>query len=160
MRPRFQIGFAETPREILCRLKESLDRSDSAIEGELFGNHAVLRIPEEATHFWSPQLTIDVEPGLDGDSAVINGLFGPRPAVWTLFMAMYSMWVFSGLFGLIIGLSQWSLGRSPVFLWSIPIAGLLCLVVYGLALYGQRLGYEQMVELRTFLESSVARDIA
>jgi len=156
IRPRFVNRIPDQPRELLCRLKESLDRPDVAIRGEIYGHHAVLKVPEGEVHFWSPQLSIDIEPDDGGKQAVVRGLYGPRPAVWTMFVGLYAMWIFCGLMGLVIGYSQWSLDRSPTFLWAIPVAIVLCMAVYGLAFYGQHLGNSQMVSLGAFLEKALA----
>ncbi len=156
MRPRFAIETREQPRELLCRLREALDRSSVQVEGDIFGNHAVLRIPDEQAHYWSPQLSIDFDPGRAADRTIVRGLFAPRPSIWTLFVALYSMFIFCGLMGIVVGFSQWTLGNVPTFLWLVPVSSVLCLCVYGLALYGQRLGNDQMVVLRNFLDGALA----
>ncbi|MCB0291751.1 MAG: hypothetical protein KDH97_15965, partial [Calditrichaeota bacterium] len=97
--------------------------------------------------------SLEVEEHSDG--AVLRGLFGPKPNVWTLFMGMYLAIGFSGTTGLMFGLSQWSLGMPPLLLWSVPAALLAGAAVYGLALYGQRLSQEHMYVLRQFVDEAV-----
>ena len=46
---------------------------------------------------------------------------------------------------------------STFALWSVPIAALMIGSVYVVALIGQRLGHEQMVQLRTFLDDSISK---
>ena len=72
-----------------------------------------------------------------------------------MFVALYATWIFAALMGLAIGFSQWTLDRSPTFLWAIPIAIVLCIAVYGLAYYGQHLGNSQMVTLGSFLDKAL-----
>lgn len=52
------------------------------------------------------------------------------------------------LIALLFGLSQWSLDIAPMGLWLLPIPLLLLASAYAVAWTGQRLGHEQMVQLR------------
>jgi hypothetical protein len=101
-------------------------------------------------------LSVEVEAQENG--TLIRGLLGPRPVVWTLFASFYAFALFAGLVGLIWGLSQWSLGITPFALWIVPVAILLIIIAYGIAYTGQKLGYEQMLLLRGFLDKSIESD--
>ena len=82
-------------------------------------------------------------------------MFGPRPSVWSVFVAMYVGISFIGTMGLIYGLSKMSLGENSAALWFGPGAILASAVVYAIARMGRRLGMDQMIELRDFLNSTV-----
>lgn len=153
MRPRFERVIPKTPAQTLQQLHETLEQPDGAVTGSILGRHVRLRIPEDRRTFWTPQLDIEVEP--HGDGALVRGLFGPHPDIWTFFIATYAVMTFCGITGLLFGLVQWSLGWSPWALWSVPIVALMIGSVYAVALVGQRLGYDQMVQLRDFLDQSV-----
>ena len=153
MRPRFVVTVPKTPAETLQQLHDTLDEPGGPITGSILDRHVRLRISEDQRTFWTPQLDVEVEPHEDG--ALVRGLFGPHPDIWTFFIATYAVMTFCGITGLLFGLVQWSLGWSPWALWSVPIAILMIGSVYVVALIGQRLGHDQMVQLRAFLDHSI-----
>jgi hypothetical protein len=158
MRPRFEVVVPGTAAEILNRLSDRLARSPNPCTGSILDRHVRLKICEAERNYWSPELHVDVERHPDG--TLLRGLYGPHPSVWTMFVALYAIIGFGGLLGLIVGAAQWSLGTPPTALWAVPGTAVLALLVYFVALSGQRLGYEQMVQLRAFLDASVAEETA
>lgn len=154
MRPRFELYAPGPPATHLDRLRRRLEAPDAPIQGGVYPGHAVLRMAPESEHFWSPHLSLDVER--DGADTRIRGLFGPRPAVWSLFVFLYAALAFVGVMGSLLGLSQWMLGMDALALWSLPAALVLALGVYGIARVGRGLGGEQMEELRVFLDDVLA----
>ncbi len=153
MRPRFEMTVPRTPAQTLQQLHDTLEQPDGAITGSILGRHVRLRIPEGQRTFWTPQLDVEVEAHEDG--ALVRGLFGPHPDIWTFFIATYAVMTFCGITGLLFGLVQWSLGWSAWALWSVPAAALMIGSVYVVALMGQRLGHDQMIQLRAFLDQSI-----
>ena len=83
---------------------------------------------------------------------MIRGLFGPRPQVWTMFVLFYSTIGFAALIVLVFGLSYWSLGKSTLILWWVPVLAALYLTLYLVAYFGQRLGKVQMILLQKFID--------
>jgi hypothetical protein len=69
-----------------------------------------------------------------------------------MFVALYAAIGFAGTMGVIFGYSQSLLGDPALAYWSGPCAILLTLVVYVVARQGRRIGYRQMVELRSFVD--------
>jgi hypothetical protein len=69
-----------------------------------------------------------------------------------MFAGFYTFTFFLSLIALLYGLSQWSLDMEPYGLWLLPIPLALLISAYITALVGQRLGHEQMQELRHFLD--------
>ena len=153
MRPRFEMTVPTTPAQTLQQLHDTLEAPGGAVTGSILGRHVRLRIPEDQRTFWTPQLDVEVEAHEDG--SFVRGLFGPHPDIWTFFIATYAVMTFCGITGLLFGLVQWSLGWPAWALWSAPAALLMIGSVYAVALIGQRLGYDQMVQLRTFLDQSI-----
>ena len=86
----------------------------------------------------------------------IFGRFAPKPEVWTFFMFLYVLVAFLALFGAVFGYVQWASNEPPWGLWAvwigIPLLGLLHLASY----VGQRLGKDQMEELRSRLDEVTA----
>jgi len=155
MRPTFDLRHP-SPEAILERLRPLAD-AHPTLSGVFFRRHAVLRVREEARHFWSPQLDLEVrrpEPDEDDEAPRLHGRFSPHPHVWTLFMAIYGVLGLLGLAGLIGGLSQWTLGMTPWALLGVPAALALGGFVYGATFIGQGLGAEEMYALRSLLDDA------
>lgn len=114
----------------------------------------MLKVRPEEMVFWSPQLQISIDPHLKGGS-MVRGLFGPRPAVWGLFIALYAAIGFSTVMGVIFGYSQWTLGQPAMALWAGPVGIVAAVVVYIVGRTGRRLGMQQMRELKAFLDETL-----
>lgn len=155
IRPRFRITVPMASEEILNRLRAYLEKPNSDCSGTILSDFAILRIPEEKQHFWSPRLTVAFEKEADG--TLLRGLFGPRPAVWTMFASFYAFTVFAALVGAIYGLSQWQLGMDAWALWIVPTALVLLVIAYAIAYTGQKLGHDEMRMLRKILEDCLEK---
>jgi len=155
MRPQLQFSSSCDPESALRQLSDALGSTEEAVTGKVFPDSAVLKIPPAEVHLWTPQLQVSVEP--EGDSgSVIHGLLGPRPSVWSLFIASYSFFGFLGVMGVIIGLSQMSLGQPSYALWSGPISILAVLATFMVARVGRKIGRPQSIRLKTFLENTLS----
>jgi len=157
MRPELVLPH-DDPLAVLDRLGERVV-DHPQIAGTFFRRHAVLRMTEREQHFWSPYLYLEAQlPDPDDEDAPdapqLHGRFAPHPHVWTLFMAIYGVLSLTALGGLMVGLSQWSLGWTPWALAVAPAAIALIGFVYGAAFIGQGLGAEQMYELRSLLDDA------
>lgn len=87
LRPRFTIACDETVSAIMDTFSFHLKKKEEKLRSKIANNHIFIDIIEEETHFWSPQLHIQV---VDEEGSVkIKGLFGPKPQVWTLFMFVH-----------------------------------------------------------------------
>lgn len=150
LRPRFDLIVAVEPNDVLRRLDTVLRDPSAAVTGKVFASSAVLTVPPDAVHFWSPQLSVSVDPHLPSGS-VVHGLFGPRPTIWSLFVALYVGIAFAGSMGVIYGWAEWTLGGSGMALWSGPTAAAAAALVYAAGQMGRRLGMEQMRQLKQLL---------
>jgi len=156
MRPRFELIVSTPLGTTLDGFRQYLNGASAGCTGSITGCHVRLRVPEARRHTWTPQLDVEVEPHEEG--ALVRGLFGPDPGIWTFIVALYAIIGFSVLGGLIFAFSQWALGQAPTALWSVPVALVLACIVYVVALVGQGLSQAQMVELRTCLDEALRRD--
>jgi hypothetical protein len=149
IRPRFYLKSSLAPDAVLAHIRDYLNSGKADCDGTVSSHHALLRVPESQIHYWSPQLTVQVEAANDG--TVLRCLFSPMPAVWTMFVAIYAAIGFLGIVALIWGLVEWQLGIASKTLWLVPAAALGGVSAWLVAGYGQKLGHEQMVMLRQCL---------
>jgi len=155
LRPRFILVTTVEPNDVLRRLAAALRDRRATVAGRVFTSSAVLRMKPSATHFWSPQLQVSIDPHLPSGGSLVTGLFGPRPAVWALFVALYVAIGFATAMGLIFGYSQIMLGQPGTALWAGPLGLVLAGIVYIVGRTGRRLGTAQMHQLREFLETAL-----
>lgn len=136
-----------------------LEKPPKDITGKIVDNHIILDIVEAEVHYWSPHLHFRVEKD-EGNpkKAILLGLIGPRPPVWTLFMFIYLV---IGLMGFGIssyGISKWMLGEPTFYLWGFPIALLIMLSAYKAGKYGEQLGKDQVEILKQFIRDAIAQE--
>lgn len=153
MRPKFEVHVPLSADEVMQRLRTALAADGCRVSGPVAKRHAELAVAEGEAHFWSPHLGLDVSD--DGGGAKIYGRYGPHPHVWTLFVLFYAIVTFGSLFGLMFGISQWISEQPAWGLWSAPIGGVAALVIYLAALFGQRLGDDQMALLRELVNGAL-----
>ena len=118
--------------------------------GVSVGRHAELFVPVDERRVWSPWLSISAVEHDGG--AILTGRFSPHPSVWTLYMFLAFGLGFALLVGLSWGYAQWVMERPPWAFLSLPAAAILGGGLYAASVLGQRLGAEQMVQLRTAFE--------
>ncbi len=153
VRPRFRKQLPETPEAVKEKIKAALELKDSSCIGQIVDNHVILKIPLNQQHYWSPQLTLEIEKNDEG--TLIRGLFGPKPDVWTMFVFFYSALGFLTIMGLIFGLSQMMLKMDPYGLWLVPVGVGLLAVLYFMSRVGQKLGRTQMNQLNVFFKAAI-----
>jgi len=155
MRPKFDLRAKCEPNQVLLKVKGHLDEGQSRVTGKVFPSSAVLKMHPEDVHFWSPQLQLSVEPFLPSGS-IVHALIGPRPTIWSFFVASYCFFSFAGVMGLIFGYSQVSLGQDGAAFWSAPISLAGIIVTYGFARLGRRLAAQQSASLYDVVEKVIA----
>ena len=151
LRPRFTLQVRRPAPEVIAAVRARLERPGCPVEGMGAGRHLELFVHPERRHFWSPWLSLDVDP-VPGGAALIAGRFGPHPSVWTGVMSGYALVAFVVLGGLVFGGTQLLVGHRPWGLWALAPGLLLGGLLYAAARVGQRLGAEQMALLRGFLD--------
>jgi len=135
---------------VIDHFEEFLSNKKVKYQGWVAGDQALLELPDGEKRFWSPRLDIYIIAEENG--TVVKGKFGPNAVMWTLIMFFYFLFTFTGLVGLIWGLTQNSLNQAPNAFWLIPLSLLLIGGVYAAARLGQHLGREQTEKLRALLE--------
>jgi len=153
MRPQFDFEISCDYSTTFQRLAEELDRATD-VTGQVFPDSAVLKIPQAEVHLWTPQLQVSVEKR-SGGGCQVHGLIGPRPSVWSLFLASYVFWTFLGTMAVIFGFSQWSLSEPAWAFWGGPLAVGGIAMTYVTARIGRRIGRPQSRRLKSFLEKAV-----
>lgn len=155
LRPRFKaevpFGIDEIGTKIKGRLKE---RKDDVV-GKVVGNMAVLSIPDEKKHFWSPQLTLGMDETDTQGVTMLRGMYGPSTSVWLAFVFTYGILGIVASFALIIGLSQYTMGQSSYALYIAFFSVLGICALYFISFSGQKIGGAQMEVLHGFVEESL-----
>lgn len=153
IRPRFREHSEMSQEEVKKRISSVLSSKKDAWIGEVVDNHVIVKVPRGQQHYWSPQLTLQLED--EDGGTLIRGLFGPKPGVWTMFVFFYSAIGFLTLMALIFGLSQMMLKMDAYGLWAVPVGSVLLIGLFIISKIGQRLGREQMEQLHGLLEESL-----
>lgn len=151
VRPRFKVETPYSIDELLEKIKSGLSAKNATCEGNVIHGHATVFLPKDKQHYWSPQLTLNLEETESG--SILRGMYAPRPEVWTMFVLFYSIIGFAALVISVVGYSQWSLGNSATILWFVPVLGAIFLTLYLVSYSGKKMGYNQMVTLHNFVES-------
>ncbi|EMY82038.1 hypothetical protein pgond44_02323 [Psychroflexus gondwanensis ACAM 44] len=154
LRPRFKWSVAENPEIVLDRLEQSGKISTDFVVSRV-DPHIFIRIPKPKQHFWSPQLHLEIIKNAD-NGALVHGLFGPNPTVWTMFMFVHFVAAI-----LIIAISIWlytavSLGQELL----LPLLLLMVLILLWVSLYimgrlGKRKGTQEMKNLHGFMKNAL-----
>lgn len=159
VRPRFKIYLPNTIEDLTKKIKDSLRTPKVQCRGKVIHGHITLFMPEEQQHYWSPQLSINIEDNDEGEGSVLRGLYGPRPSVWTMFVFFYAAIGFAIMVISIIGFSRLTLEKSATILWFIPALCILFLTLYLVAYFGRKLGHDEMETLHVFLENALGIEI-
>ena len=153
VRPRFNVETEMSAKRIAELIVSALKNNSASCEGRANEHYASLYLPKSEQHYWSPRLTITFEE--DENGTLMRGMYGPRPAVWTLFVFIYSAIAFAILMVAIVGMSYITINKSGAILWLIPVLILAFLSLYFVAYSGQKMGRDQMITLHDFLEEAI-----
>lgn len=152
LRPEYERRTELPPAAVRDRVSAALAEQGAACSGEVDDDKIHIMTRGEH-HFWSPELRARIDPAAAG--AHLYGRFGPRPAVWTMFMVIYAHLAFAAIAGGCYAMAQLALGRSPTAALALPIAVAVAVVVHVVARIGQRLGADEMDEIRAFLSTTL-----
>lgn len=153
IRPKCKLKAEIAPEKVIEEIRFLLKTSEN-IEGKIVDNYIYLQIPAKDQHYWSPEMRISIKKTNTGSA--ISGLVGPNGKVWATFIVFYGLAVMLFIFGGSLGISQWLLGIDSSWLWSIPASVILYGIILFSAKYGQRLGRDQHLLLRYFMDEAVA----
>lgn len=159
IRPRFSFHIGLSPEKLKQNIQKNLDENLFEVTGHIVMDNAILSIAPRHRHYWSPQMSFQIEAvEHDPDISFIRGLIGPMPNVWTMFMFFYFLLGVIGLFLTMFGLSKWTLGDYHIAVWGLPVALILMSTAYLSSKYGERLGYDQVEILKSFMRYSFAKE--
>jgi len=150
VRPRFQADINLSPSALVSKFKEKLKLPAVPCQGQIDETYATLYFSKDKRHYWSPQLTLIIEENSSG-GCNLRGLYGPRPAVWTMFVFFYSIIGVLTLFSIMIGGSQLMLGKSSWVLGLVPFLMLAFASLYYIAHLGKKKGRPQIQIMHQFL---------
>ncbi|MDX2305525.1 MAG: hypothetical protein NW226_22120 [Microscillaceae bacterium] len=160
IRPYFRQMLSLPLEEVKNRIEDQLNKANCPCKGLVIPGehtHIILKIPPQERHFWSPHLHLTLEE--QETDTLIRGLYGPDPAIWTIFAFAYIFLSTAILFLGMIGFSQWSLNLDSSILWWVPVCGVLLIGLYLLAQLGQKFGAEQTFILHHFYEGAVQEKV-
>lgn len=152
LRPRFE-KIVTKPVNAIKEAAESLKSSKKPnYIINLLDDHIWIYIGNENKKTYSPHLHLELEALVNGNTKV-KGLFGPEPALWTMFMFLH--FVVAGIF-IIFGVfaySNWSLGQPS----GIHITIMLLMIIAWFSLYftarsNRKKGMPQAHELEKLME--------
>jgi len=150
LRPRFKMDIDQNNQTIL-KTFEVFKKSQKDFIVTRIDDHVFIRLPREKQHFWSPELHLEINE-IDENTSMLHGLFGPKPAVWTMFMFFH--FIVAGLFCAfgIWAYSNWSLKTD----YTLQLFVVIFMVVLWIGLYvggrlGRSTGKDQMHELFHFM---------
>lgn len=154
LRPRFQEELA-APAEDLLLAFESAGVPPYRVKR--VDDHVFIRFNSQESHFWSPQLQLEIVEETEGVSK-IYGLFGPNPTLWTFFMFLHF-----GVATLFVILGVWAYSSAALGKpYGILVGGMVAMVLIWFVLYafgraGRAKGKPQMRELHGFYRTVTGR---
>jgi hypothetical protein len=151
LRPTFDIHVAATKAEMIERLTLLQSRASDRNLFLMFGEYGELHLPSSEHRLWSPHLSFYISQ--DTQRTTVHGRFAPRIDVWTVIWIAYLVFLFTAFFGIVLGLSQWSLGEMAWGMWVAVVASLLWLSLFVIAHVGQQWSSDQMHKLRDRLQN-------
>lgn len=131
------------PVQVQRALVSRLTGQAGRFEVKNFPGFTTLRIAEADRHFWSPRLTLSLDPDDDGRT-LVTGLYGPNANVWAILLYAYLFVGSVGLFAGVLGGVQWTIGTRPWSLWICALATLMVLGLFVMARIGRRIGAPQI----------------
>ena len=154
LRPRFKIELSHDNASVL-KTFEAAKSTCETYKIVTVDDHVFIKLPKHNQQFWSPQLHLEIN-ATDSNTAMLHGLFGPNPTVWTMFMFLH--FLVAGLF-IAFGIwtyTNWTLKGS----YGIPMGFMLLMVVAWFVLYfagrfGRAKGKAEMHGLYDFMDATL-----
>ncbi|WP_048331105.1 hypothetical protein [Bizionia psychrotolerans] len=154
LRPRFKTELPQ-PNTAVIQLFADAKKTQTDYVISIIDDHIFLKLPKHKQHFWSPQLHLEINE-VNHETAMLHGLFGPNPTVWTMFMFFH--FIIGGLF---IGFgiwaySNWTLDNE----YAIQVGVMVLMVILWIGMYfagriGRDSSKDQMHELHDFMKKII-----
>lgn len=157
LRPRFKM---ELNKDNLSVLKTFEDAKATCETYKIVrvDDHVFIRLPKHHQQFWSPQLHLEINE-TDSQTAMLHGLFGPNPTVWTMFMFLHFL-----VAGLFIAFGIWTYTNWTLKVpYGVPCGLMLLMVAAWFMLYfagrfGRAKGKSEMQALYNFMNTTLKSD--
>jgi hypothetical protein len=155
LRPRFSIDLKENSQIILNRFSDEFKKEGCIFLGKIVDGHIFISVSKKDEHFWSPQLHLEIIEKTE-KTALLKGLFGPKPQVWTLFMFVHFVIGVSFLGFSALLYTNISLNESVFFpLIMVVFLPLIWVLLYFLGKIGKDTGKNQMKKLHEFMIKTI-----
>lgn len=150
LQPLYSRDIAMSPEVVLQSLRGHFSADTGEIRMEFRGAHAQVSVAPEEARWWSPWLTIEIEPN-DAQTR-ISGRFGSNPAFFTLWMmSLASALALTGG-AVIFAVAQYFSNESCSALWAVAIGTAVSFALAGLPLLGQHYARHQLQLINDKLE--------
>jgi len=159
IRPRFEVNSNHSAAEIEKIMKDVLKSGKAPCDGKVRYGYVSLFPKQEDHHYWSPHLSVTIEDSEDGEGSLIRGLYGPEPAVWTMFVFVYGIIALSIVIATVIGFANMSIDEPTEILWAVPLLFLALASMYLISYTGQKKGHGQISEIHHFFEDCIGQTI-
>ncbi|WP_291866772.1 GTP-binding protein [Maribacter sp.] len=152
LRPRFQLDIEQPSEELLIAFDT---KPKAPFLVNRLDNHIFIKFNTEETHFWSPQLHLEIT-NTTPTASKIYGLFGPNPTLWTFFMFLHF-----GVATIFIALSIWAYSSATLNKpYTMQLILMLIMVLVWFTLYafgraGRKKGKPQMHMLHKFMNTTL-----
>lgn len=141
--------LTDNQEELLYRFKKYQLQPDDAFLLSSGNDKVFIKVKDEASRWWSPELTLTIEAAEKG--SFVREVAGPNPATFTMTIFLLTVGVMILFLALMVALSQVSLGLSSAV--SFLIAGLAAafiLSTYIIIWKGRKKAEGQIMVLRDF----------
>ncbi len=152
-RPRFAVDVKCSVEGVMQTIRDRLGEENGVVARNISKRHVVLVTDTDPRKMWYPQLSLTVDAAEEG--AQVRAQFSPHPHIWTAFIFTYGVLFVLGLAGVMYGVAQLALDRTPWALITPVVNALIAGFVYGAAFIGQGLAGVELWKLGRFLEESL-----
>lgn len=159
IRPRFEIASDYQVDELENIMRKAIKSDEAPCDGKVRFGYVSMFPKEEDHHYWSPHLSVTIEEHPEQEGSLLRGLYGPSPAVWTMFVFVYGIIALSFVIVLVIGFANLSIDESGAILWIAPFLLGLFASMYLVSSIGQKKGHDQIEDIHHFFESCIGQTI-
>lgn len=156
LRPRFKFEVDEHNETILKEFEQCKINETNFVISRI-DDHVFIKFPKKDQHFWSPQLHLELNQ-IEDNKTLLNGLFGPNPTVWTLFMFLH--FIVACIF---FGFGIWAYTNFTLKTnYTIQVCVVLLMIIIWFVLYfagriGRSKGMPEMHLLNDFMNTIITK---
>lgn len=160
IRPRFTVLSHESVEEVYHRFKTALSDKEAPFQGKVRLGYVSIYPKLEDHHYWSPHLSVIIEPEDENpEVTMLRGLYGPSPAVWTMFVFIYAIMALALVIVTVIGFANMSIDEPGTILWAVPVLLFLLASIYLTSHFGQQKGHGQIEAIDSWFDSIMSQNV-